>query len=97
RWDAGDVTPVEGCGQNLCGVAEIYRARSAARAEEAFGCRIVFTLGFATCSRRRTPRPPVALAAPGLINSIPAFSSAEISFISEPTLARITPSLASMR
>jgi hypothetical protein len=39
----------------------------------------------------------VALAAPGLISSIPALSSAETSFIRESTLARITPSLASMR
>jgi hypothetical protein len=64
-----------------------------ARDGDAFGCRI----GFATCSRSRTPRPPVALGACGLINSMPAFSSAETSFISESTFARITPSLASMR
>ena len=56
-----------------------------------------FVFGFATCSRSRTPRPPVVLGTPGLISSIPAFSSAETSFISESTLPRITPSLASMR
>ena len=34
-------------------------------------------------SFKRTPRPPRALAAPSAINSIPAVSSAETSFISE--------------
>ena len=42
---------------------------------------MTFTLGAATCSRSRTPRPPDGLGTPGLISSIPAFSSAETSFI----------------
>jgi hypothetical protein len=75
----------------------IHRARSAARKEDSLGWRIVFILCFATCSLSRTPRPPAGLATPGLINSIPAFSRAEISFMRESTLARMTPSLASMR
>jgi hypothetical protein len=45
----------------------------------------------------RTPRPPCALAAPSAISSMPAFCSAPTSFISESTLPRTTPSLASMR
>ena len=74
----------------------LYRARSTVRGEACFlpECGV---FGPATCSRSRTPRPPDALGAPGLISSIPAFSSAETSFISELTLARMTPSLASMR
>src|SRR6266481_3435897 len=74
-----------------------YRARSAAREEDGFDCRTIFIFGFATCSRSRTPLPPDGLGTPGLISSIPAFSSAETSFMSESTLARMTPSLASMR
>ena len=77
--------------------ADIYRVRSMAREEDCLGWRIVLVFGLATCSRSRTPRPPDALGAPGLINSIPAFSKAVISFMSESTLARMTPSLASMR
>ena len=42
-------------------------------------------------------RPPVVLVALSEINSMPAASSAATSFISETTLPRITPSLASIR
>ncbi len=59
------------------------------------GCFMVFIFGFVTCSLRRTPRPPAVLGTPGLINSIPAFSNAETSFIRESTFPRTTPSLAS--
>ena len=47
-----------------------YRTRSSIL----FGWRtiLLFGLGFVTCSRSRTPRPPATLAAPGLISSIPA-------------------------
>ena len=45
----------------------------------------------------RTPRPPPWLAALSAISSMPSASSAATSFISELTLPRITPSLASMR
>ena len=75
----------------------LHRARSGAREEDCFGCRAFLVFGFATCSLSRTPRPPVELGTPGLISSIPAFSSAETSFIRESTLPRMTPSLASMR
>src|SRR5687768_16289628 len=46
---------------------------------------------------RRMPRPPPSLAAPSLISSMPRRSSAAISFISDSTLPRTTPSLASIR
>ena len=46
---------------------------------------------------RRTPRPPWLLTAPSAISSMPACCSAPTSFISESTLPRTTPSLASMR
>ena len=46
---------------------------------------------------RRTPRPPWLLAAPSAISSMPASCSAPTSFISESTLPRTTPSLASIR
>jgi hypothetical protein len=75
----------------------VHRARSRVRDDEGLGCFMFFILGFVTCSLRRTPRPPAELCPPGLINSIPAFSSAETNFIRESTLPRITPSLASMR
>src|SRR3954470_17152043 len=45
----------------------------------------------------RTPRPPPSLFAPSSINSMPASSSAVISFTSESTLPRTMVSLASMR
>ena len=45
----------------------------------------------------RHPRPPPELAAFSAISSMPAASSAATSFISESTLPRMTPSLASMR
>lgn len=75
----------------------VHRARSKVRGEEGLGCFMFFIFGFVTCSLRRTPRPPAELCPPGLINSIPAFSSAETNFIRESTFPRITPSLASMR
>jgi hypothetical protein len=82
-----------------CCVSRDYRTRSKARGDEAFGCFMffIFGFGFVTCSLSRTPRPPAKLGTPGLINSIPAFSRAETSFIKESTLPRMTPSLASMR
>src|SRR5271169_912695 len=46
---------------------------------------------------RRTPRPPIWLVALSAISSMPSVSSAATSFISESTLPRITPPLASMR
>ena len=46
---------------------------------------------------RRTPRPLPVLVAFSEISSMPAASSAATSFISESTLPRMTPSLASMR
>ncbi len=52
------------------------RARSSAREDDGLDCRLVFGFGFVTCSRSRTPRPPVVLTTPGLISSIPAASSA---------------------
>src|SRR5271170_1086155 len=45
----------------------------------------------------RTPRPPAWLVALSEMSSIPSASSAATSFISESTLPRTTPSLASMR
>src|SRR5688572_24655356 len=45
---------------------------------------------------RRMPRPPPSLAAPSLISSMPRRSSAAISFISDSTFPRTTPSLASI-
>src|SRR5260370_11122291 len=45
----------------------------------------------------RTPRPPALLAALSAMSSMPSESRAATSFISESTLPRITPSLASMR
>src|SRR5439155_26011008 len=75
----------------------IYLVRSQVRRGEGLDCLTFFIFGFVTCSLRRTPRPPAELVTPGLINSIPAFSSAETSFIRESTFPRITPSLASMR
>src|SRR5262249_51221390 len=45
----------------------------------------------------RTPRPPPELTALSVMSSIPSESSAAMSFISESTLPRTTPSLASMR
>jgi len=45
----------------------------------------------------RTPRPPPELTALSVMSSMPSESSAPISFISESTLPRTTPSLASMR
>src|SRR5579875_2738209 len=45
----------------------------------------------------RTPRPPPWLEAPSPMSSMPAPSRAPTSFISESTLPRMTPSLASMR
>jgi len=65
--------------------------------EGLLGLPDILVFGFATCSLSRTPRPPVELGTPGLISSIPAFSRAETSFMRESTLARMTPSLASMR
>ena len=75
----------------------IHRVRSSVRGSEGLDCFMFFIFGLVTCSLRRTPRPPAELATPGLINSIPALSSAETSFIRELTFPRITPSLASMR
>jgi hypothetical protein len=43
------------------------------------------------------PRPPLELVALSEISSIPQASSAATSFMSESTLPRITPSLASIR
>src|SRR5882757_8247022 len=74
-----------------------HLVRSKVRGDEGLDCFPFFIFGFVTCSLRRTPRPPAELVTPGLINSMPAFSSAETSFISESTLPRTTPSLASMR
>ena len=51
----------------------------------------------ALCPFEPDAAPALALTAPSAISSIPAASSAPISFISESTLPRITPSLASMR
>jgi hypothetical protein len=45
----------------------------------------------------RMPRPPVELVALSEISSIPLASSAATSFMSESTLPRMTPSLASIR
>jgi hypothetical protein len=45
----------------------------------------------------RTPRPPLELVALSEMSSIPLASSAATSFISESTLPRMTPSLASIR
>src|SRR6516165_758916 len=47
--------------------------------------------------RRRTPRPPPELGAPSLINSIPAASSAAITFVRLSITPRTVPLLASMR
>src|SRR6185295_8828885 len=80
-------------GNPLFGNHSSHLVLSRVRGDEGLDCFIFFILGFVTCSRRRTPRPPAVLATPGLINSIPAFSSAETSFISESTLPRTTPSL----
>ena len=85
-------------GKSIVAVARVLIASvPSVRDEDSFGCFMFFNFGFATCSLRRTPRPPAELCTPGLISSIPAFSSAETSFIRESTLPRITPSLASMR
>src|SRR5205814_14762 len=48
-------------------------------------------------ARRRSPLPPPRLTAPSSIRSMPATFSAPTSFISESTLPRISPSLASIR
>src|SRR5678815_793818 len=45
---------------------------------------------------RRTPRPPLGLTVLSEISSMPSASSALTSFISESTLPRMTPLLASM-
>src|SRR5579862_3647248 len=45
----------------------------------------------------RTPRPPPWLIALSVMSSMPSASRAATSFISESTLPRMTPSLASMR
>lgn len=82
---------------NFSNCAGVHRVRSKVRGEEDLGCFMFFIFGFVMCSLRRTPRPPAELCPPGLINSIPAFSSAETNFIRESTFPRITPSLASMR
>src|SRR6516162_9689704 len=47
--------------------------------------------------RRRTPRPPPELGAPSLINSIPAASSAAMTFVRLSITPRTVPLLASMR
>src|SRR6266403_864102 len=54
-----------------------------ARDDDCLGCRTFLAFGFAKCTLSRTPRPPVALGAPGLISSIPALSRAETSFMRE--------------
>ena len=84
-------------GNPLFGNHSSHLVLSRVRGDEGLDCFIFFIRGFVTCSRRRTPRPPAELATPGLINLIPAFSSAETSSISELTLPRTTPSLDSMR
>ena len=58
---------------------------------------IVKGVDFQLAAVSLTPRPPPSLMAPSPSSSIPAASRADISFISESTLPRITPSLASMR
>src|SRR5258707_54883 len=86
-----------GSGNPLFENHAIHRVRSKVRSSDGLDGFMLFIFGFVTCSLRRTPRPPAELVTPGLINSIPAFSSAETSFIRESTFPRITPSLASMR
>src|SRR5438270_995258 len=49
------------------------------------------------CPFSLTPRPPLVLALPWPISTMPAASSAPTSFISESTLPRMTSSLPSMR
>src|SRR5260370_37497835 len=59
---------------HYCYDPSLHRARSRFRDEERLGCFMFFILGFLWCCLMRMPRPPPALAAPGLTSSTVAFS-----------------------
>src|SRR5579863_2806969 len=104
---SGAPGPAEGDGQNR---GEQQRAnadeqggerhrvyRSLARRLSACGALRDCAAALTADSLRRTPRPPRSLSASSAMRTTPAASSAAISFMSESTVPRMTPSLASIR